>query len=171
MRTDRDMTMIEGKKSRVSSEKEFRTKYGVSIIGLILLVILFAAISIFAGKRRAWANYSPRGEQKGLKITQTMEKDSSSGLSQDAGKGRVLTDKDIEKAYKELLKKKKEELESVKTLKADKGSFYQVKLVSGRSLLAVEIQAKGDTVIITDDNGLVIRLGKQEIADIKKVEE
>lgn len=163
--------MIETQKIRIFWEKGGRTTCMISMIGRILLVVLFAVASVLVSQRCAWANYPSSDEKTGVKVTQTVESDLSRGVSRDTEEDKIVTDKDIEKAYKELLNKKKEERESVKTLKADKGSFYQVKLVSGRSLLAVEIQATGDTVIITDNSGLVIRLGKREIADIKKVEE
>jgi hypothetical protein len=78
----------------------------------------------------------------------------------------VATDKDIEQAYKKLLNKRKDETEDVKTLKAEKGMYYRVELASGRSLRAVQIETTDDTVIITDDSGMVISLAKKEIADI-----
>jgi len=90
---------------------------------------------------------------------------------QNQGDDVVITDKEVEKAYKKLLKEGKKKTEDIKSIKAEKGSYYLVTLVSGRSLQAVVIETKGNRAIITDNTGMVISLDKQEISGIEKVEE
>ncbi len=95
---------------------------------------------------------------------------SQNGVSE-AGKDVVITDEEVEKAAKELLRDRAGKGRALKTITAEKGSIYLVKLVSGKNLKAIKIQSDKDMVTITDNTGIVINLRKREIAGIKKVKD
>lgn len=139
---------------------------------IAFLVTVMAAICLFVLFKvpvQAASNTSGSTQMEDQTIA-TPKLESSAGNIQDQSINVVVTDQDLAKAYREVFQQKREKSESQETLKAGKGSCYRVTLVSGRSLLAVEIQAKGDTVILTDSGGMVISMAKRRIADIKKIQ-
>ncbi len=143
-----------------------------SSLGMKLLAaVLASGLGIFFGGKIAMTEPLQVRNQTAGRLVAAKD----GGGSQTDVKGRdddiVVTDRDIAKAYKEVVKEREEREQTVKTLRAEKGSFYRVSLAGGRSLLAVEIQSTGDTVRIIDDKGMEIGVAKQEIAGIEKVKD
>ena len=79
-------------------------------------------------------------------------------------------EKEIERAYLELLTKKKEKEENTTILRAGEDGYYRVYLVNGRTLRAVTVQVDKKSVTLTDGKGIAISLSRAEIAGIEKIE-
>ena len=79
-------------------------------------------------------------------------------------------EKEIERAYLELLSKKKKKQEDTTILRAGEDGFYRITLVNGRKLRAVTVELDKKSVTITDSKGIVINLSRAEIAGIEKIE-
>jgi hypothetical protein len=135
----------------------------ISFSGILAIIVFFAlpVVKIMAGTSL------PESSAEGSSTIQKVQT-SQNGIS-DADKDSVITDKEVENAAKKLLSERMGKKSDLKTITAEKGSIYLVKLVSGKNLRAVRIQSDKDMVSITDSTGIVISLRKQEIAGITKV--
>ena len=79
-------------------------------------------------------------------------------------------EKAIERAYLELLTKKKKKVEDTTILRAGEDGFYRVYLLNGRKLRAVTVELDKESITITDSKGIVINLRRAEIAGIERIE-
>jgi hypothetical protein len=155
----------QGKKGR---KKPARSWWGVGLITLtIVMAIVFYDFSDFSGNMKGY--FSNRHE-KGKKIGEGIKLVSSEQEDTEPGKDIVVTEKDLQGVYKDLLQKKEKEIEKVTILESEKGSCYQIDLITGRTLIAVTIQLDKKMAMITDRQGMVISIDRREIAGIKKIE-
>ena len=148
-------------------KKTVRLSSAIMLLMTLALVVFFDLIHGTCGAAEYFPVLHTMGKVMGKSTMDTRNQEAIS----DQENNRIITDKEVEKAYKELLKKRRKGSENTKTLKAEKGSIYIVTLVSGKSLQAVQIQSTNGTVIITDSTGIVLSIKKQEIAGIKKVQD
>ena len=138
------------------------------LVGIIFGVAAFFLFFDFSDIQENVAKYLPFFNHTIERVVQTESEGVANASKTDQSEDIVITDKDVEQAYKKLLKERKKEVEGMKTLKADDDSYFRVKLASGKSILAVKIQSTEETVIITDTSGMILSLDKNEIADIEK---
>jgi hypothetical protein len=155
----------QGKKGR---QKPARSWWGAGLLTLtIVMVIVFYDFSDFRGNMKG---YFSNGHEKGKKIGEGIKLVSSEQEETEPGKDIVVTEKDLQGVYKDLLQKKEKEIEKVTILEPEKGSYYQIDLITGRTLIAVTIQLDKKMAMITDKQGMVISIDRREIAGIKKIE-
>jgi len=146
-----------------------RMRLGViSTVLVIVMMIVLYDFSDFKGKI-AGCFFSSR-HAYGEKVDDGERSATSENEDTDQGRDIVVTKKDLQKAYKDLLQEKKEEVEKVKLFEADKGSYYQIDLINGRTLTAVTIQLDKKMALITDEQGMTINISRQEIVGINKVD-
>ncbi len=77
----------------------------------------------------------------------------------------VVSEEDLQVAYKKLLSEKREQIENPKDVER---VVYFVELASGTIILANEVSFEDDMVTLTDDKGFVLILKNNEITGIKK---
>jgi len=155
----------QGKRGR---QQPARSWWGVGLLTLtIVMVIVFYDVSDFRGKMKGY--FSNRHEN-GKKIGEGIKLVSSEQEDTEPGKDIVVTEKDLQGIYKDLLQKKEKEIEKITILESEKGIYYQIDLITGRTLIAVTIQLDKKMAMITDTQGMVISIDRREITGIKKID-
>jgi hypothetical protein len=144
----------------------FRWLHREAMILVIVLVVVLYDVSSLTGKM---GEYRPDRPENGVRVSANENSGPLEG-GEDQGKDFVVDEKDLERLYKELLTKKKKEEEKTTILKADKDGFYQIYLVNGMILKADTIRLNSRTAIISDDQGMIIYLNRDEIAGIEKID-
>jgi hypothetical protein len=144
----------------------FRWLRGVAMILMIVLMVVLHDVADVSGQT---GEDRPDRPGDGARVSAN-EGSGPSESGEDQGKDFVVDEKDLERLYKELLTKKKKEEEKATILKADKDGFYQIYLVNGMILKADTIRLNSRTAIISDDQGMIIYLNRDEIAGIEKID-
>jgi hypothetical protein len=135
---------------------------GLIVLAIVLMTVLYD-FSHFDGNVKDYLPGLREKSDKGTKRAFPPRQDAESG------KDIVVTKKDLQETYKDLLQKKEKDIESVALLEAEKGSYYQVDLATGRALTAVTIQLDKKMAMITDSEGMVISIERKEISGIQKI--
>jgi hypothetical protein len=154
-----------------SSEKKgipgrARCRFGVVwTMLLVVIIIVLPDFSDFWGKR----GQDPTERQELQEKATDKEKGTFSQKERsDQGRDIVVTEKDLQKAYKDLLNQKMKEVETATFL--ENYGLYLIELINGKALTAVTVQLDRKMAIITDQQGMIISIGREEIAGIKKIE-
>jgi hypothetical protein len=140
------------------------------LVVFVLVIVVFFVVYDFSGLKGWMGKYLPFGQKNGERGG-IFEKvfplnPRASGQKKDI----VVTDKELHKVYLDVLAGNKKEIEKTTVLETEKDSHYLIELVTGRSLLATSVQFDKKMATITDDQGVVISIGRDEIAGIKKIQ-
>ncbi len=139
-------------------------------ISTVLIIGLIIVLSDFSCLERGMARDLPdrSGNEARVNGSGKIEFAADRDIGQE--KDSAPDEKEIERAYLELLTKKKKKAEDTTILRAGEDGYYRVYLVNGRTLRAVTVQVDKESVIITDSKGIAINLSRAEIAGIEKIE-
>jgi hypothetical protein len=137
---------------------------------LVMAIVIVMVLYDFSDLKGKMDGFLPNGYSLKGKAAADEKIASSENESTEEGKDIFVTEKDLQKLYKEMLRKKEKEIEKVTIYEPEKGVVYRIDLVTGKSLAAVTIQMDKKTAIITDQQGMVISIDKEEIAGIKKID-
>jgi hypothetical protein len=137
-------------------------RVGLIVLAIVLMTVLYD-FSHFDGNVKGYLSYFKEKSEKGIKRAFPQRQNAESG------KDIVVTKKDLQETYKDLLQKKRKDIENVTLLEAEKGSYYQVDLATGRALIAVTIQLDKKMAMITDSQGIIISIERKEISGIQKI--
>ena len=151
-------------------EKPFLIAGRWRVISIVLIIGLILVLSGLSGLERGMARGLPdRGEHEAWENgSGKIELAADADLGQE--KDSAPDEKEIERAYLELLTKKKKKVEDATILRAGGDGFYRVYLVNGRKLRAVTVEVDKESVTVTDSKGMVMSLRRAEIAGIEKIE-
>jgi hypothetical protein len=140
------------------------------LVAFMLVLVVFLVVYDFSGLKGWMGKYLPFGQKNGEGGSIFEKVIPSKHTASSQKKDIVVTDKDLHKVYLDVLAGNKKEIEKTTVLETEKDSLYLIELVTGRSLLATNVQFDMKMVTITDDQGVVISMGRDEIAGIKKIQ-
>jgi hypothetical protein len=139
-------------------------------ISTILVIGFIIVLSDLSCLERGMARDLPDRGDHGARVSESGKIEFAADEDLGQVKDSAPDEKEIERAYLELLTKKKKKVEDTTILRAGEDGFYRVFLVNGRRLRAVTVEVDKESVTVTDSKGIVISLRRVEIAGIEKIE-